>query len=100
MNQKKSKRLRQLVRHLMGQGAIAGNGWLQYNSNVRFATTDIIVGSKRDEDGKKTNITQAVNYMTTSKDNTYVTGPVTLDAACGRAIYQQMKKRAMHHRAH
>lgn len=97
MNAKKAKRLRQLVHHLMGQGAIAGNGWMQYNTNVRFSTATETIGSTTNEQGEKVTVTKESIYRTTSKDNTYATGPVTLDPACGRAIYQQMKKRTLTH---
>jgi hypothetical protein len=99
MNEKKAKRTRQLVKHLMDQGAIAGQGWLVHNTNVRLDQREVVVGKTKDAEGKDVNVTKLVNTLTTAPAGTVFGGTVALDPACGRAIYQQMKKQAHSHRA-
>lgn len=99
MNEKKAKRTRQLVKHLMAQGAIAGEGWLVHNSNVRIDVKDLVVGKTVDAEGKEQLITKAVRTLTTAPVGSIFGGTVALDPACGRAIYQRMKKATHSHRA-
>jgi len=96
MSAKKAKHLRQLVRHLMNQGAIAGNGWLGYNIGVRLDIKDVVVAK---DDKGETLATKQVKTLTTAPQDSVFGGTVRLDPACGRSIYQSMKKRAHSHRA-
>lgn len=70
MNEKKSKKLRQLVRHLMDKGAVGNVGWRVYDES-RFD------GSKRRTDFSSPVIS---------------TGAVKLDPECGLKIYRNMKR--------
>lgn len=76
MNEKKSKQLRQLVRHLQKVGAIEET-WLRYGKGHRIEEVEVPI----DDQGNKKIIKMAV-------------GTLMMDPACGRAIYQSMKKRA------
>jgi hypothetical protein len=78
MNEKKSKRLRQLVRHLQQRGAIEEQSWLKYASYPEMSTRAFINSS-----GK-------LDQMPWMK------GQAVMDPGCGRAIYQRMKKNAEH----
>lgn len=83
MNAKKAKRLRQLVRHLMGQGAVNESSWISYIPSVMTVI---------DKNG-------TVRTISGPKD--FVTMPIELDAGCGRAIYQKMKKNSkLSHQSH
>ena len=73
MNEKKSKRLRQLVRHLQDRGAIENKNWLQYASYPEMSTRAFVNSS-----GK-------LDQMPWMK------GQAIMDPGCGRAIYQKMK---------
>ena len=99
MSAKKAKHLRQLVRHLMNQGAIAGNGWLGYNIGVRLDSKQVEVGKTTDKEGNEVAVTKLVKTLTTAPIDSVFGGTVRLDPACGRAIYQRMKKQAHLHRA-
>ena len=80
MNTKKAKKLRQLVCHLMAKGAVAEGGWTVYGS------------AKMQTRKTPTTIDGAAGQPYA------ITGTVMLDPACGKAIYRQMKKRAVSHR--
>ena len=92
MNEKKSKRLRQLVRHLMSKGTLTEAGWINYTPDVYTTTLPI-----KQKVSKKINpegfVTEHAS-MLASHGKSFITGPVRLDAACGKAIYRSMKKRA------
>lgn len=83
MNSKKCKRLRQLVRHLQDKAAVANSNWC-VASNVE----------------KKRNVPNFAAFKDGVRDESLPATVETifhqriLDPKCGRAIYQQMKKRA------
>ena len=76
MNEKRAKRLRQLVCHLMEKGAVAQNGWRVFAETSK--ATKVPVG----------NILEEARFVEVA------TGTQKLDPTCGLAIYRQMKKRA------
>ena len=92
MNEKKAKKLRQLVRHLMEKGAITDAGWINYTPNVYQTVMPVRtkVSKKVNEEGF---IVENVPMLAAGKQG-FITSPVELDAACGKAIYRAMKKRA------
>lgn len=72
MNEKKAKKLRQLVRHLQQKGTVGANGWVYYNDSPVVK-----------------------NYLVDDKVTpTQVGFSRRLHPDCGRAVYQAMKKNA------
>lgn len=83
MNQKKAKKLRQLVRHLMDSEKVSPETWLNYGQDQKFKThkiPDIVKG----EDGE---------LKIEMRQQLVTTGSRKMDPTCGRAIYQMMKGR-------
>lgn len=88
MNEKKSKRLRQLVRHLMNAGKVKEEAWVKYGREQKYVeieVPDVNAPTVFDENGK---------LITTMRKQLVATGSRMMDPACGRAIYQSMKNRA------
>jgi hypothetical protein len=86
MNSKKAKRIRHLVKHLQEKAAIADAPWavpgyIEHKFNVPNPAA--FKADAPDESIPKTIVE--------------VHRQRVLDPKCGRAIYQQMKKRAVHH---
>lgn len=75
MNGKKAKKLRALVRQLQAVGAVESKEWVQYGHRNRTIGKQIV-----GEDGKLSETRVA--------DTT-----IWLMPGCGRAVYQQMKRR-------
>lgn len=76
MNEKKAKRLRQLVRHLQERGATEQNVWLKYATYPEMGERPVI------------------NMHGKLEMAPHMIGQATLDPQCGRAIYQKMKDSA------
>ena len=88
MNEKKAKRTRQLVRHLMNTGSVDAQPWVSYGREQKFVEVEVPdykAATVFDEDGK---------LITTMRKQLIATGSRMLDPACGRAIYQRMKNKA------
>lgn len=98
MNQKTSKKLRQLVKHLMNQGAVQ-NVWEQYTPDVRAVTKQSEFSSRPSKFKDPVVSVRATTTHTNAPEDSVFGGTVRLDAACGKAIYKQMKKRQLSHKA-
>ena len=88
MGEKKSKRLRQLVKHLMGSGQVEAKDWVVYGREQKYVEIEVPDPTSPtiyDEDGK---------VITAMRKQLVATGSRMMDPACGRAIYQRMKKNA------
>ena len=75
MNGKTAKKLRQLVRHMQEKGAIESKDWVAYGTRNRTISKTV-----RGEDGEL----KEVRVPDTT---------IWLMPTCGKAIYNQMKKR-------
>jgi hypothetical protein len=94
MNEKKAKRLRQLVKHLMNKGGVAESDWRVLHPQTQFVEDQLTrsVRVLNEETKKRESVVQSYAQVV-------ATGTVRLDPRCGRAIYQQMKSRAqLNHR--
>lgn len=88
MNEKKAKRLRQLTKHLMQQGALAADGWRVMHPQTQYVDDQVPTRMRvKNEQGVR-------QYQYVMVQRRVATGTVQLDPACGLAIYRQMKKRA------
>lgn len=88
MNEKKAKRLRQLVRHLMDADKVEKQAWVVYGREQKYVEVEVPDASAPtvfDDNGK---------LITTMKKQLVATGSRMMDPGCGRAIYQRMKNRA------
>lgn len=88
MNEKKSKRLRQLVHHLMSAGKVQNETWVKYGREQKYVELEVpdsAAPTVFDEQGK---------LIMTTKKQLVATGTRMMDPGCGRAIYQSMKNRA------
>lgn len=85
MNQKKAKKLRQLVRHLMDSEKVSSETWLNYGQDQKFVTHKIPSEIIKGENGE---------LKVEMKQQLVATGSRKMDPTCGRAIYQMMKGRA------
>jgi hypothetical protein len=87
MNEKKSKRLRQLVKHLIAKEVVENKPWVVYAVDMKYhemEVPDTKAPTVFDENGK---------LITVMRKQLVATGSRSLDPKCGRAIYQAMKKR-------
>ena len=97
MNQKSSKAVRQLVKHLMSKGAIQ-NVWHNYTPDVRAVVTEKTVTTRPSKfKDPVVEVVKTTTY-TNAVDGSVFGGTVRLDAACAKAIYKQMKKRQLSHK--
>jgi hypothetical protein len=84
MNQKKAKRIRALVRHLMTKGAITDKAWtvagyIEHRQN-KFSPSSI-----------------AADAADEVKSEPIVHRQRVLDPECGRSVYRRMKRVAVMH---
>lgn len=87
MNQKKAKRIRQLVRHMQDKGVVDNQSWINYGLDQKFVNMSVPDADSPtvfDEEGK---------LVMTMKNVLVPTGCRKLDPTSGRAIYQAMKSR-------
>lgn len=88
MNEKKSKRLRQLVRHLMSSGKVENETWVKYGREQKYVEMEVPdpkASTVFDEKGE---------LVMATRKQLVATGSRMMDPGCGRAIYQAMKNRA------
>jgi hypothetical protein len=97
MNSKKARSIRQLVEHLQHRGNVQNPVWAAYNykrnDHETLPTIYKTEAMNILKNGESIAETQNKWMTIASKQERYVVKTLTLDPTCGRAIYQQMKKR-------
>jgi hypothetical protein len=98
MNTQKARAIRQLVKHLQSKGRIENKVWVEYNvDRMPHETLPKVYNTEAANqmfNGESIKDTQDKWLTMAAKRERYIVPTVTLNPTCGRAIYQQMKKRA------